>query len=55
MRSLVEIDVLLDDEEAGGSLLTDEQWAEVEQSIADEDEPVSSHEDVFARLEADDE
>lgn len=45
-----EIDVLLDDEETGGSLLTDAQWAEVETALADEDEPVSSHKDVFARL-----
>ncbi|MBL8548487.1 MAG: hypothetical protein JNJ73_00775 [Hyphomonadaceae bacterium] len=45
-----EIDVLLEDEGAGGSLLTDEQWAEVEEALADPSEPVASHEDVFARL-----
>lgn len=45
-----QIDLLLDDEEEGGSLLTDEQWAEVEAALADESEPVSTHEEVFARL-----
>jgi len=46
----VQIDLLLDDEEGGGSLLTDEQWAEVEAALTDEAEPVSTHEEVFARL-----
>jgi hypothetical protein len=49
----VQIDFLLDDEE-GASILTDEQWARVEAALANKDEPVSSHEDVFARLEAED-
>jgi hypothetical protein len=47
----VQIDMLLDDEERGeGSLLTDEQWADVEAALADTAEPVSSHQEVFARL-----
>ncbi len=49
----VQIDFLLEDEEQG-SILTDAQWARVEAALADNDEPVSAHEDVFARLEADD-
>lgn len=48
-----EIDFLLEDEEQGG-ILTDAQWARVEAALADKDEPVSTHEDVFARLEAED-
>ena len=44
-----EIDFRLDHEEEG-SLLTDEQWAEVEAALADDSEPTSSHEEVFARL-----
>jgi hypothetical protein len=46
----VEIDVLLDDVEHGASLLTDEQWADVEAALADDNEPLASHRDVFARL-----
>lgn len=46
----VQIDLLLDDEEGADSLLTNEQWAEVEAALADEAEPVSTHEEVFARL-----
>lgn len=46
----VQIDLLLDDEEDGGSLLTDEQWADVEAALANDTEPVSTHEDVFAHL-----
>jgi hypothetical protein len=42
--------LLLDDEERGESLLSDEQWAEVEAALANESEAASSHEDVFARL-----
>lgn len=44
---------MLEDEEQG-SILTDEQWAQVEVALADKDEPVISHEELFARLEADD-
>ena len=32
------------------SQLTDAQWAEVEGALVDDSEPVSTHEDVFARL-----
>jgi len=32
------------------SVLTDEQWADVEAALVDESEPVSTHEEVFARL-----
>ncbi len=38
------------DHRGDGSLLTDEQWAEVEAALADESEPTSAHEEVFARL-----
>ncbi len=38
------------DHQGAGSLLTDEQWAEVESALADDSEPVSTHEEVFARL-----
>lgn len=48
----VQIDFLLEDE--GESLLTDEQWARVEAALANKDEPVVEHDDVFARLEAED-
>jgi len=37
-------------DEAGESLLTDEQWAEVEQALADDNEPTISHEELFASL-----
>lgn len=48
-----EIDRLLNDVEQGASsVLTDEQWAEIETALANASEPVSSHEDVFARLRA---
>lgn len=47
-----EIDWLLEDE-TSGSVLTKEQWAEVRAALADENEPSSSHEDVFKRLAAD--
>jgi hypothetical protein len=48
----VQIDFLLNDEEEG-SVLTDEQWAQVEATLANKNEPVISHDDVFSRLEAD--
>ena len=48
---VTEIDWLLEDE-AKGSLLTDAQWAAVRAALADKDEPTSSHEDVFRRLES---
>jgi len=48
-----EIDFLLESNGAE-SILTPEQWAQVEAALADSREPVSTHEDVFARLEADD-
>jgi hypothetical protein len=50
----IQIDHLLDDEEQG-SILTDEQWALVEAALANSSEPVISHDEVFARLEAEDE
>jgi len=34
---------------AGESLLTDEQWAEVEAALADADEAVVPHDEVMAR------
>lgn len=48
----VQIDFLLEDE-TQDSILTDAQWARVETALADRGEPVSTHEDVFDRLEAD--
>ncbi len=51
----IEIDFILDDEEKNDSVLTDAQWAQVRAAIANTDEAVSTHEDVFARLEAEDE
>jgi hypothetical protein len=50
-----EIDFMLDDEEKYASVLTDAQWAQVRAAIANAAEPVSAHEEVFARLEAEDE
>lgn len=38
------------DHQRSGSLLTDEQWAEVDSALADESEPTSAHEEVFSRL-----
>ena len=38
------------DHRRSGSLLTDEQWAEVDSALADESEPISTHEEVFSRL-----
>jgi hypothetical protein len=48
----VQIDCLLEDEESG-SVLTEAQWAEVKAALADSQEPVSAHDDVFKRLAAD--
>ena len=45
-----EIEFALDSQIASGSLLTDEQWSDVESALADESEPTSTHEAVFARL-----
>lgn len=50
----IQIDFMLDDEE-GESILTDEQWAQVEAARANKTEPVTPHEQVFSRLEAEDE
>ncbi len=49
-----EIEFALDSAEQG-SILTDAQWAQVEAAMANTNEPVTTHEDVFARLEAEDE
>ena len=46
-----ELDLMLE-REAGGSYLTDAQWAEVEASLADTSEPTRAHDDVFADLRA---
>lgn len=45
---IAEMEFLL--EHGSGSLLTDEQWAEVDAALADRDEPSSPHDEVFARL-----
>lgn len=50
-----QIDGLLEEEETGASVLTDAQWAKVEAALAEKNEPVVSHEALFARLAADDE
>lgn len=42
------IGVFLDQE--GQSLLSDEQWADVEAALADEAEPTIANDEVFARL-----
>lgn len=47
-----EIDFIVEGAEEGGSVLTDAQWAQVEAALATKSEPTSSHDDVFARLEA---
>ena len=49
-----EIDLIVEGAEDGGSVLTDEQWAQVEAALANRGEPTSTHEDVFARLDAED-
>lgn len=46
-----EIDFLLEDAR-DGSLLSATQWREVEAELSKRDEPTSSHEEVFARLDA---
>jgi hypothetical protein len=48
-----EIAFRLDSEEQG-AILTEEQWAQVQAALADRSEPISTHEDVFARLDAED-
>lgn len=48
----VQIDDILVDEESG-SVLTSEQWAQVEAALADNTEVVSTHEEVFKRLASD--
>jgi hypothetical protein len=48
-----EIAFRLDSEEQG-AILTDEQWAQVQAALADRSEPISTNEDVFARLDAED-
>jgi hypothetical protein len=50
-----EIDFILEGVEQPGSALTAVRWAEVRAALADKNEPTSSHEDVFARLETEDE
>lgn len=43
----VQLEWLLDDEESGESVLTDEQWAEVERELAHaDDEDGIPHEDI---------
>lgn len=49
-----EIGFIMEGVEAGDSVLTDAQWAQVKAALANPDEPTSSHEDVFARLDAED-
>lgn len=45
---IAEMEFLL--EHGSESLLTDEQWAEVDAALADKDEPSAPHDDVFSRL-----
>jgi hypothetical protein len=45
---IAEMEFLLD--HGSESLLTNEQWAEVDAALADKDEPSASHDEVFARL-----
>lgn len=47
-----EIDFIVGGVEHGGSALTDEQWRQVDSALANSNDPTSPHEDVFARLEA---
>jgi hypothetical protein len=49
-----EIGFIVEGVEEGGSVLTDDQWAQVEAALANKDEPTSTHEELFARLEAED-
>jgi hypothetical protein len=51
---VAEIDFIVEGAEEGGSVLTDAQWAQVEVALANKGEPTSSHDNVFARLEASD-
>ena len=37
-------------EHGAESMLTDEQWAEVDAALADKNEPSAPHEEVFSRL-----
>ena len=46
----VQLEWMLEDEEAGESRLTDEQWAEVERRLNDETEECIPHEDVVRSL-----
>jgi len=46
-----ELEFLLDGEESGESLLTDEQWAEVQRRLLDANDPLLSHEDVVRSLQ----
>lgn len=48
-----EIDFIIDDGDEG-SVLTDAQWAQVEAALRNVDEPTSAHDEVFARLNAED-
>lgn len=38
--------------QGGDSLLTDEQWAEVDRRLSDDDKVVVPHEEVVARMRA---
>jgi hypothetical protein len=42
----IELGYLLDGEESGESLLTDDQWAEVQRRLDDPSDPLLSHEEV---------
>lgn len=46
-----ELEFLLDGEESGESLLTDEQWAEVQRRLQDVNDPLLSHEEVVRSLQ----
>jgi hypothetical protein len=47
----VQIDWLLDEEERGGSLLSDEEWAEIEKTLDDDREKIP-HEKIVAEFRA---
>ncbi|HRE46023.1 MAG TPA: hypothetical protein PKY87_18925 [Terricaulis sp.] len=48
----VQIEILLDDDEPGASLLSEAQWAEVERALADRNEAEIPHEKLFAAGQA---
>lgn len=47
----MELEYLLDGEESGESLLTDEQWAEVQRRLHDVADATLSHQEVVRSLE----